>query len=319
MKPANHHPTKKPNSTRASAPKPVPEKWVVVIKNVENDFAKVHAKALERFCCLNPSAALFSKEAVEDAPSLSSSTTTAAKYKIVPRTETRSAEVAIYAPSLDADVSGVWQLQRHQPQSNAPVPNVEQESATEAPEAVVVAESVVAAPSPSPFSSVADMVSVLRFKPYFTHPPLFMTNGELQQNDENAPKKKASRKRDRQAEPNEEEEGEVDDDDTESEVGPKVVVGGPQSALVSVHIVSSAATSVRNLKKVLANGIPGFVTCWALRPLHFRATFVNEHAMFSAKVLLDQFDAEGLRLNLLLPDGVARRYAEHLSKDPIEA
>jgi hypothetical protein len=164
------------------------------------------------------------------------------------------------------------------------------------------------------------MVSVLRFKPYFTHPPLFMTNGELQaeaSNTADAADKKAPRKRQREDDGASNDEN--DDEDAASEAGPKVVVGGPQSALVSVHIVSSTATSVRHLKKVLSNGIPGFVTCWALRPLHFRAIFVSEHAMFSAKVLLDQFDAEGLRLNLVLPDGVARRYEEHLSKDPTDA
>mmetsp|Transcript_53773 Transcript_53773/g.61768 ORF Transcript_53773/g.61768 Transcript_53773/m.61768 type:complete len:352 (+) Transcript_53773:49-1104(+) len=301
------------------------EKWIVVIKNVENDFGRVHAKAVERFCCLNPSASMSQQhheqpkrktspngnaeeESVAPSSSTVASTSTVAKYRVTPRTETRSAEILVYAPTVDADISDLWVLPTRNETTKATTVNTETD--VDQPDAAV-------AKVQSPFSSVGDMISVLRLKPYFTHPPVFVENSEVMVGEKSFSSKKRSRDEDTDtAVATHQSEGTDEGEEEEAEVsGPKVLVGGPQSDFVTVHIVSSAATNVRNLKKVLSNGIPGFVTCWWLRPLHFRAVFVNESALFHAKKLLDQFDAEGLKLNLLLPDSAARRYEAYLAQD----
>lgn len=257
---------------KAQAPVAPPRKYVVVIRNVENDFSRVHASALERYFRLNRS--LEKSRVGKDAAATPFASDVT--FEIKARTETRSAELRVFAPSTSSDISAAWT-----PSNNY---NASATTATEADGGDGAQEggfSVGAAGGR--FSSLEDMVSVLKQKPYLVYPPTFMTSGAS-----------------------------TEDAATSTEDASSSSSAIRQADFVTVELVTSSYTSNKNLKKVLSD-VPGFVTSWPLYAMHFRGIFANESSLFRSKSLLDQFEAEGLRINLVLPDVVARKYEAYLT------
>lgn len=173
-------------SSSTSTPATPPEKYVVIITNVENDFAKVHQDSLGAFCCLDPRRNRHPLPPTpSDAEALREKGT--CSYDITCRTETRSAEIKFYGKA-DADVSTVFVRGNKKTSPKAAAANattslvtshddVDAEdptaTSTDALEVEEVLTKTTTATSRSSFQSLEDMVAVLQHRPYFTHPPTF--------------------------------------------------------------------------------------------------------------------------------------------------
>jgi hypothetical protein len=267
-----------------ATPAAPPRKYVVVIRNVENDFARVHSSALERYFRLNRSLekgrlaktlAAAAKGGAAGATVVVPSNTDVS-FEIKARTETRTAELRIYAPSPSSDISSAW----------TPSNNFTPSAAADGGESASGDAEGFSIGAGGLFSSLSDMVSVLKQKPYLAYPPTFMAGGSAEEGEEAAP--------------------------ADAAAAAPLAVAVRQSDFITVELITSAYTSNKNLKKVLAD-VPGFITSWPLYTMHFRGIFANESALFRSKSLLDQFEAEGLRINVVLPDVVARKYEAYLT------
>jgi hypothetical protein len=99
--------------------------------------------------------------------------------------------------------------------------------------------------------------------------------------------------------------------------GEPVTVASTDAAYQNDLVTASASTSTpvgsKQLRKLLAD-VPGFVSCWKLHASHFRVVFATSAALFAAKVLLDEFEAEGVRIVLQLSDGQADKYGGYVEE-----
>lgn len=143
------------------------EPYVLIIRNVENDFAKVHQSSLPSYCCLDPKRYKYAKQVNlasqpdRTAVDVNCDTESVCTYTVKCRTETRSAEILVFG-TRDSDERQIF-ASRNMAQSN-----VTRHSNNNT-------ENVESSPStPSKrFSSLNEMVGVMRHRPYFAYPPRF--------------------------------------------------------------------------------------------------------------------------------------------------
>ncbi|RNF19042.1 hypothetical protein TcG_04402 [Trypanosoma cruzi] len=314
------------------------ERYVVVITNVENDFAQVHQKALPQYCCLNeqhhhgPQQQALSATAKSMDKEASTALGKEAKrrqcrYTVTARTETRSVEVAVYGKA-DGDVSSVYlphragmreKKQGHQANKEKVVArgNGKEEKKGVGVSGGSQIKCVAAPVGNNPvFASLEDMVMALRHAPYFTHPPKFLLNVPGKEDGEVLRGVK-SRKRRRNATTDEEKEeehqnGEPTPGDAKN-FSPLLQSTVRQAEMITAVATTSTRMHTKELCDQLKE-IPGFITCWMLYPQHFRVLFASRKTLFRAKELLDQFEVDGhVRVTLTLSDGAAKAFAEHLA------
>ena len=89
-----------------------------------------------------------------------------------------------------------------------------------------------------------------------------------------------------------------------------------QKSLASAQATVSKPISQTALARLLSSGLrEGFVSCHRLRgSTVFRAVFRNDEALFQAKMLLDEYEAEsGIRVALTIGgDAASARYSEYV-------
>ncbi|EKF37602.1 hypothetical protein MOQ_002203 [Trypanosoma cruzi marinkellei] len=321
------------------------ERYVVVITNVENDFARVHQKALPQYCCLNEqhnrslqqqavSATVKGMEKETSSTLGKEAKRRQCRYTVTPRTETRSVEVAVYGKA-DGDVSSVYLPHRTGMREKKPGHQTSKEKAVVWGNGKEVKQidgvsggspiKCVAAPvgNHPVFTSLEDMVMALRHAPYFTHPPKFLLNLPGKEEGEILRGVK-SRKRPRNTTTTSS--SSSNDEGKEEECQGKEPTPGDakdflpllQSTVRQAEMITAVATtSARMHTKELCEQlkeIPGFITCWMLYPQHFRVLFASRKTLFHAKELLDQFEVDGhVRVTLTFSDGAAKAFAEHLA------
>ncbi|RNF22561.1 uncharacterized protein Tco025E_03048 [Trypanosoma conorhini] len=314
------------------------ERYVVVVTNVENDFARVHQEAVARYCCLNEqhgpvSQRRASSSTVKGAAGVASSPLGKEKqrrqcrYTVTPRTETRSVEVAVYGKA-DGDVASVYL-----PNRTGVHENKHPRRAKEAEKAVKLMTmdddgegegdcgalvECVNAPvgGETAFASLEDMVLALRHAPYFTHPPRFLLNvagkeeGEVLRGTKSRKRPRNDATDDEREQPQQHVEPHSGD---ASNSHPLLQSTVRQADMVTAVATTSARMHTKELRHQLKD-IPGFITCWILYPQHFRVVFASKMALFRAKELLDQFEVDGhVRVSLTLADGVAKEFSDHLA------
>lgn len=176
------------------------EKYVVIITNVENDFAKVHQDRLASFLCLDPS---HKGRAAKDGTNENGGDERAVaaagcRFELVCRSETRSAELTVKGPA-DASVAAVF-LPRRGAAAVAAAAAAKGKAAAAAAAAgatttvtadisndaaaVAITESLTAGHggssgggSGSPvFDSLEEMALVLKDRPYFARPVVMRVN-----------------------------------------------------------------------------------------------------------------------------------------------
>jgi hypothetical protein len=289
--------SQQPQSGKKAVPPPEKKKHLVIIKNCENDFSRIHCEALIPYCglakdrCGKPKSAPATDAAEAEA---------LAYYEMTCRTETRSAEIRFYANA--ATVMGCFSsAQASQLPSGASRKRSREDEATNEEEdkedevtddadhsAAPVGEEKKKGPVAAPrFGSVEDMVTIMKTKPYFTHPPVFhLSTGDA-----------------------------VEATSSDSLVKASDAVVTSSAQLVSCMATTSVPQSAKQLRALLAD-IPGFVSCWSLHALNFRVVFSSKALLFAAKALLDQFEADsGNRVTLKFPDSLGREYTEHLHRN----
>nr|CCC94978.1 unnamed protein product [Trypanosoma congolense IL3000] len=152
------------------------------------------------------------------------------------------------------------------------------------------------------------MVSTLRRRVYFTHPPHFLLNVEGME--DGAVLRSAKQ-------------GGLQGTDEKQLPPPGSCLGSKelrqstvrQSEMVTVAATTSSRIGAKELRHQLRD-VPGFVTCWWLHSQHFRLLFVSKTALFKAKQLLDQFEVDGnVRVTITLPDGTSKEFVNHLAAD----
>lgn len=307
QKPSSAANPNKSGKAAAAAPTAQQEKkkHIVILKNCENDFSRIHTEALVPYLGLakgrlGRKAALLDGQQPDDAAA-----NALAYYELACRSETRSAEIRVYG---NADTvmkcfscAQATQIPKHADKQQAGGPKRARDNATksaaaeeeeaDAADPVAGEEDGEPAKKKGPvgaprFGTVEDMVAVMKAKPYFTHPPVFhVSSGDA-----------------------------VETVEGETEGGSSTTATRVTSSaqLVSCVASTSVPQSPKQLRKVLAD-VPGFVSCWTLHALHFRVVFASKAQLFAAKSLLDAFEADsGNRVTLKLPDSLARDYTEHL-------
>lgn len=85
-----------------------------------------------------------------------------------------------------------------------------------------------------------------------------------------------------------------------------------QADLVACVATTSKPLSPKDFKKAL-DGVPGFNAAWRIRAQNFKIVFNNKKALFAAKSLLDEFEADGgVRITVQVPENLAREFQEHV-------
>lgn len=320
--------TQKPSSRTPAKVPATPEKYVVIINNVENDFARVHEASLPSFLGLNACQA-------RHHPARAAASCV---YDVTCRTETRSAEVQVSGPA-DAPVSSIF-VSRRKPGNPVSRKDISQPEA-EHPNALNVTECTTDAQNSvnGAFTSLEEMAAVLSHRAYFTHPPQFHVSipgketGDRLTASNAAASSGRSHKRARDGEntnstaplqnanegnapamlnhsdvAEEEEHGKCTEDG-----GPIVQFGGKQSELVTAVAAVSARWNTKELRHHLQD-LPGFLSCWVLYAKHFRVVFRDRTFLFQAKQLLDQFQVDGsVQVSVSLADTLNRQYAEFIA------
>ncbi|ESL11072.1 hypothetical protein TRSC58_01187 [Trypanosoma rangeli SC58] len=312
------------------------ERYVVVITNVENDFAKVHQEAVPRYCCLNqrhfhglqqrssPST-VKTADGVTSSPLGKEQKRRQCRYTVTARTETRSVEVAVYGKA-DGDVASVYVPNRSGMRESKHFHQTKEEEKTVTPMTLKDEEegdggALVECVNPpigneTAFASLEDMVMALRHAPYFTHPPKFLLTVAGKKEGEVLRQVK-SRKRQRndtayEKKDQKQQHGDPSSDDV-SDSHPLLQSAVRQADMVTAVATTSARMHTKELCHQLKD-IPGFVTSWMLYPQHFRVVFASKMTLFRAKELLDQFEVDGhVRVSLTLSDAVAKEFAGHLA------
>ena len=87
-----------------------------------------------------------------------------------------------------------------------------------------------------------------------------------------------------------------------------------QRDLVSAQATVNMACTSLQLKKALSD-LPGFLSVWKIRSRTFRVVFTSLQSLFAAKAILDEFEAEGLRIGLTVPEPFSTRYEDFLQRD----
>ncbi|EAN79350.1 uncharacterized protein TEOVI_000781300 [Trypanosoma equiperdum] len=324
-KQTNHTVKNGQEKSKKSSQGNVDDRYVVVITNVENDFAKVHREAFPRFCCLDKkfergcSSPSCEMERRTGTTSDASQGRAQCHYTVSARTETRSVEIAIYGKA-DGNVSTVF---TPVPGKHAATLNGGKKSDDSAPVAKAkgkerhkreveddtIVECVYGLTgSGTRFDTLEDMVTSLSRKPYFTHPPKFLLN--IAGNEDGAIlKSPKGMKRSRES-------GEGEHSQSTPSVGGELRQSTVrQSEMVTASAATSSRIGAKELRQQLKD-IPGFVTCWALYQQHFRLVFVSKAALFKAKHLLDQFEVDGsVRVSITLPDSAAKEFVNQLSAE----
>ncbi|KAG8347028.1 hypothetical protein ERJ75_000996900 [Trypanosoma vivax] len=324
-------------------------RYVVVVTNVENDFAKVHQSAVLRFCRLDENhrrgfRASFIKQT--EAPDKGAESGAAieqsrrqCRFTVTPRSETRSVEVAVYG-TPDGDVSSVFlplrQLAHKEGGRRLATAGKEEDEPSKDGDGAFLECLEQSKGSGTFFDSLEDMVATLQNRPYFTHPPkIFLNipdkkNGEVLRtvnthrqsylNDTKAPQK---RKRDAACKGDEanasakverSSEHGVEPDDAEHLLAQEVKQSTVRQAEMATAV---AATSARMCAKDLQSqmgDIPGFVACWRLYQQHFRVLFTSKDALFRAKLLLDQFEVDArVRVSITLSDNATKEFDNYVA------
>lgn len=75
--------------------------------------------------------------------------------------------------------------------------------------------------------------------------------------------------------------------------------GNLQTRLVRATLSTSTNTNAQELRKVLAD-LPGFVSCRRVRSQVFHGVFTDRDSLFRSKMLLDEFEADGVRVTVAL-------------------
>ena len=300
--PAAHHGKGQPQiavaAKKANAPaQQEKRKHIVLIKNCENDFSRIHSEALLPYCGLAKARLGRDKSSTGDSEQDREAQLALAYYEISCRSETHSAEIRFFgtektvmdcfssaqASHIPKQVAAPGKRPREETEEAAlPEGSNDDDDAT----AEVAEPQKAAKPVVPRFGSVEDMVTVMKTKPYYTHPPSFHLRA-----------------------------GSAVEDSTGGKEA--VVADGVTSSaeLVSCLASSSLPQTAKQLRKALED-IPGFVSCWTLYALHYRVVFASKERLFAAKSLLDQFEAEsGNRITLKLPDGYSREFTAYLQRN----
>lgn len=75
--------------------------------------------------------------------------------------------------------------------------------------------------------------------------------------------------------------------------------GNKQANLARATLTTSINLTALELRKRLAE-LPGFVSCRKIRSQVFNAVFIDTISLFKSKLLLDEFEAEGVRVKIQL-------------------
>ncbi|ORC86095.1 uncharacterized protein TM35_000301350 [Trypanosoma theileri] len=348
----NNNNNKKKNGGRRPTAVEETERYVVVITNVENDFAKVHREAIPRYCCLNEQHCHSHQLSGSSSLNGITSTTTTrqqCRYTVTPRTETRSVEVAVYGKA-DGDVSTVFLPVRTNTHTNTTSsnnhshPNSNKEKKKdgemniyndptmkedeEEDNTVIECVKPPVGREDTLFATLEDMTMALRHKPYFTHPPKFLLNVAGKDDGDVLRECKRS-KRDQakqQKHADEDDDDNNDNDDYEEDEKKKSVkksddMDSPhlrqaavrQADMITAVATTSARMSTKDMQYQLRD-VPGFITCWMLYPQHFRVVFASQSTLFKAKQLLDQFAVDGnVRVGLTLADAAAKEFTAYIT------
>lgn len=314
--------------------KEVDEPYVVIIKNAENDFSRIHTEALPVFLHLNNAKALGAAPGESKAPYKQNS-----NFVVKVRTETRSAEVCFYGEENASLFKSLAPKPAPTDDKTAASANGKKSSTKLADDDDDDEDDQAAAVGA--LSSVRDMVEVVRPRPYYQQPLTYTLETSAILGSDGKEHKGGKRAR--------------DEDETAAEdlsghtLGSLQVVemtnGSKQDRLVSTQMQLNTFLPIKEVRQVLKD-VPGLISVWFLhkgtiassgssRHLDgtapseeasdkaammaggaggsavYRAVFADEDALFSAKELLEQFEvSEGIRALIKLSDGYQRKYDE---------
>lgn len=331
------------NQTRAKNNNAEQEKYVVVITNVENDFAKIHQHCLPLYLGLDASPGSSGTEEGEVKKPCCT-------YQLKCRTETRTAQLSV-SGAANADIGTIFSRahssKNHKTSgsphgaSAAATPSetaVDEHSSAIDPTAVAAEESEEQPPlaeiqedlrhssssSSAAATSLEGRIATLQRQPYFGQYLHFDVH--IPGKEEGAVLHQGHRKR-----PREEDGGDAHAHTDGDEANPAVDTTKAknskndfgavkqstrnQSDLVTAVAVVTSSWATKELRQRLKD-LPGFMSLWFLYSRHFRILFSTAAALFRAKKLLDEFEIEGkVRVNIQLSDNLQRRYEEYLSAE----
>lgn len=233
------------------------EPYVVIIKNAENDFSRIHTEALPIFLNLNAAKALGAAPGESVAPYKQNS-----NYVIKVRTETRSAEVCFYGEENSS-------LFKSLAPKNPPAAASSSTTAAAGGAKVDAVKKVVklndddsdddTPAAMGALSTVQDMVEIIRPRPYYQNPLAYTL--------ETTSKVDATKggKRARVEETTAEEKG--DDDEYATVLGSLKLVemslGSKQDKLVSTQMQLNTDLPIKEVRRILKD-VPGLVSVWFL-------------------------------------------------------
>lgn len=324
------------------------ERYVVVVTNVENDFAKIHQSCLPSYFGLAPN--LMSSGQQRSSTTVGASTRTpSCTWELKCRSETRSAQLTISGPA-QADVGSVFSYyyrsdneagvmdrknaaqsvesetsekkkgssfvsstkegmkDKNAEEMGKEKHHLDQNTDEKESDALPVEEHLISSHSEKSFQK---RLAFLQSQPYFGFHLRFHPNIPGRKDGEVLCRSN-SRKRDRE-EAEKQKADEVEEEGKRKDGG--VIL---RQSLCSQNELATAVASVsiswhtKELQSHLKD-LPGFISCWYLYSRHFRVVFVNTETLFKAKKLLDEFEIEGnARVNLRLSDSLLRKYDESL-------
>ena len=233
------------------------EPYVVIIKNAENDFSRIHTEALPVFLNLNPTKALGAAPGESVAPYKQSS-----NYVIKVRTETRSAEVCFYGEENSSLFKSLAPKNPPAASSSTAIGGAKNDGVKKVVKLTDDDDDDDDTPAAmGALSTVQDMVEIIRPRPYYQN-PLAYTLETTSKVDATAKGGKRAR-----AEEDAAEENGAEDDEYATVLGSLKLVemslGSKQDKLVSTQMQLNTDLPIKEVRRILKD-VPGLVSVWYL-------------------------------------------------------
>lgn len=317
------------------------EKYVVVITNVENDFAKIHQHCLPSYLGLKEHSSMHTSSG-SSVVEMQDGDKPQCTYQLKCRTETRTAQLTV-SGAASADVASIFSRPLGKNSSSSgrasttePQMSHEVNTSVEEQTPTVVqgtseegkVNTTAGHPSsefkedlhhqlPSDGLTLEGRIAALQRQSYFGQYLHFDVS--IPGREEGAVLHQGHRKRPREDGDNKAHDASVASHNANQKGsnGSGMIKQSTrnQSELVTAVAVVTSAWSTKELRQRLKD-LPGFMYLWFLYSRHFRVLFTSAALLFRAKKLLDEFEIEGkVRVNIQLSDHLQRKYEEYLSAE----
>lgn len=230
------------------------EPYVVIIKNAENDFSRIHTEALPIFLNLNAAKALGAAPGESVAPYKQNS-----NYVIKVRTETRSAEVCFYGEENSSLFKSLAPKNPPAASSSTAIGGAKTDGAKKVVKLNDDDSDDDAPAAMGALSTVQDMVEIIRPRPYYQNPLAYTL--------ETTSKVDATKGGKRARAEDVTEEKAQDEEEYATVLGSLKLVemslGSKQDKLVSTQMQLNTDLPIKEVRRILKD-VPGLVSVWFL-------------------------------------------------------